>query len=1122
MRDYAAITTMAEAQQLVDTLMAGVGYVAFDVETGYTSPEPAEKRALDTFHKDFICVGFSITNDPSWARYVPLRHDSERPLDALAVWEMFRPVLETKTVIAHHKKFEDKVLRGLPAQGDAHSPIVTTLGHDSMLVARVLGDFKEVGLKALSLAVLGHTQRTFDDLFRERWTGKRQFTGAQAKRSRFNALPLEPDVIEYACEDAALCLELFQALAPKLTTEMKRVYQLERAISGLMVEAESYGVAADWGGLAEAAQRYETFRPRYETYVREEFKKEAKTPEIKNGIDTLNFGSAVQMRELLYGQLGFHTTRKTASGEYSTDAQALETLSRVHPAVRALLDLREIDNLGRRVNKWLTEYSGARDGRIHASFSQTQVVTGRFSANDPALQQLPKDWGWSTAKDSDGKPDYTGDNGSDHWSGNFRKFIRAGEGRWMGGADYSQIELRVLAGVTQEPTLLRAFKNGEDPHTATAAMMLGKPVSEVTKAERAIGKTCIAAGQLVRTDRGLVPIEDVRRTDKVWDGSEWVSHDGVIFQGVKDVLTAHGLSATPDHKIVMSDGSTVCWGYASAGRDFASAGDIGEVGRLHDGGRSDLLRRQTEEVHSALFAVRGDVREVRGERSCRQGVDLRVPESGEVSRSSRTEFERTLRRDGGALSSRIVHGQELRGSRDRGSVRVQSPLHFVGLGEPSSSDVRGRGHRPRGQRWALRVGESSAGYAATEPDQQANQRLCGVHGSEGCPSTRVALVEDRQARLPLLSDMDREDVGSGTQPSRNLESEEKWSREAVYDIVNAGPRHRFVVSDFLVLNCSFAMLYGMGPRSMAERLAVSFEEAKRLESEYKSQFTNIDTWVKLTQNAAPLHKHVTTWFGRRVPLFGIDSPLDSVRGNALRLAVNAQIQGGAADYVKLAMLRAQSMLQKAGLWGPDKVMLTMNQHDALYFEAPNEIDPNEVKKILTDAMVFEVAKMLPGVAVPIFPDFEIDWEFGTTWGGAAHWGSEPAVWDEAAQQWRVESAPPEDVTFTGALVIAEPNLPSFELIPPVVESAPEQPVGVLVVTFPFVPPPEKVQALQGLVQERPGSVPCMLTIKGMPDVWEVGCSSLTALNSAEIQWLLGSVECATVSDKDEIARRMAR
>lgn len=775
-RDYQAIRTWEELRQLREQLLEKQ-YVSFDVETGYSTAKPVEKRALDIYHPDFFVVGFSVTTDPSWARYIPLRHDNDRPFpDPQEVWEFMRPVFEGghRVTLAHHAKFEEKILRSVG--------IHPTRMADSMLLSHVTGRNKYHGLKHLSQTVLGVDQAEFGTLFEAEITAQgKKFTAAAVKRARFNTLDVTQDVVNYACDDVTLCMELFTTMWSWLSPERQRLYNVEMAISRLMCQAEEFGIGVDWRGITEAHGQYKTFVENFEQFTREGFAAMSVDPEVKTLAREANFGSTLQMRKLLYARLGMTTTRTTNKGELSTDAQALETLSRKHSAVRTLLSLREVHNLGRRLNKWLLESSESVDARMHATFSQTQVVSGRFSAADQPVQQLPKQWFWTTKYSETGEPLEEGDQGHDYWSGNFREFITADVGKSLISFDYSQIELRVLAGITQEPTLLRAFENGDDPHIATAAMMLGKPIDGVTKEDRAKGKTL-----------------------------------------------------------------------------------------------------------------------------------------------------------------------------------------------------------------------------------------------------------------------------------------------------------------------NFGILYGLGIKSLAERLAITKDEAEDLMNKYKSQFSQVASWESNARayGMAPKYDadgerqhYVTTWFGRRVPLWSAFEEDPWKASNAERLAVNAQIQGGAADYVKLAMLRSHKALEAAGLWHPDKVMLTMNQHDALTFEVDNSLDMNMVRDILREAVIFRVQDMVPDCQIQ-FPEFEVDWEVGDTWGGSYEWPDDVrAVYSEEVGYWHPETVTepaPRAMTESPSPLTApqsdEQPVPDLSITPK--PPTPQNAAPATSQTVLIAAPPSCTEAgltrLVDLVTEHPGPHPVVL------------------------------------------------
>jgi DNA polymerase-1 len=478
-KNYAFVSTLDEAKILLDKLWNDDKLIGFDIETGYNGKDRVKGSVKMDWPEQFI-VGFSITNSTDWARYVPLKHDFGPNLDPWTIWELFKELLEKKSLAMAHGKFEARNLRLLDVKGDGPA-IDVNMDHDVLLQSYALGEGMKVDLKGLVLQELGHQMMSIHSLF------SNGLTETKSQKIRFNTLDLTHAVVAYACEDSLWTLAAHNHLYPRVQAERLGIYQIEVAIAKVLVSMEATGVAVDWDALEENAQRYPLFRANMEDSVRVGFGSIA--PE---GVDVsgINFGSSKQMQKLLYDDLGMKTTRTTGSGAMSTDAQALEGLSHTYPMVKNLLNLREVDNLGKRHKGWLTDERLAFDDRVHASFNQTFVPSGRFSASGPAIQQLPKKWWWQIDPDATKEEVLQhGTNGVDYWAGNFRDYIVAAPGRTLLTYDYSQIELRVLAGLSKEPALIEAFANGTDVHTMTASQMLGIPVEKVTSEQRSRGKT---------------------------------------------------------------------------------------------------------------------------------------------------------------------------------------------------------------------------------------------------------------------------------------------------------------------------------------------------------------------------------------------------------------------------------------------------------------------------------------------------------------------------------------------------------------------------------------------------------------------------------------------------------
>jgi DNA polymerase-1 len=505
-RNFAAIDSLDTLKALVQKLQADGQPIGFDIETGYYGPNVDKGALFVDWDQQFTC-GFSITNDPTWARYVPLAHDHDTNLPEADAWEIVKPLLETMPVVCHNAKFEMRNLRALERKGRGPN-INLNVSADSALQSYVWSQFQWHGLKYLTKEIFGYDQAHISTLFPD--VAKKHL-----KALRFNVLQLNQEVIDYACDDAVWTLALDRWFAPKIASSSGRkfIYDLEMRVMPMVADMEDGGHAVDWEELNMALAFAEPFKAQMIESTRKLFAQMGEGIGVQLDTTNLNLNSAPQMRKLLYEDLGLEVTRMTKGSDKnppqpSTDKIALEGLSRKHIPVKKLVEVKQVGNLAGRLKKWSSEYSIAYDARVHASFNQVAggdfggdnegaaIGSGRFSANDPAIQQLPKRWCWTTLPNPDvnnkehmavlrEKTEF----GKHYWEGNFRDFMVAGPGCSLLGFDYSQIELRALAGLSGEPSLLAAFNEGRDIHTETASMMLGIPADQVTSKERGKGKT---------------------------------------------------------------------------------------------------------------------------------------------------------------------------------------------------------------------------------------------------------------------------------------------------------------------------------------------------------------------------------------------------------------------------------------------------------------------------------------------------------------------------------------------------------------------------------------------------------------------------------------------------------
>lgn len=466
--DFGLLTDLGQIEKLFDkmaTIEDGFGY---DIETGYSGP-PMEKYALHP--ETAFTVGVSYSGDPRWARYTPLRHDRGEMVDEVEFARLLAQLLGKGKGIAHNSFFELRHLakffrerlstdeiREAGLDEMAYFPLFS----DSMIEAYLLGEWPGVGLKALTLAVFGHQMTEFADLFPDA-------TSKQQKAQRFNTLDLDPRVVSYACEDAAWCLALSRKHRPRVKDKL--LYTVDMELVPIIAEMEDYGLQIDWQEMSRWNLRAKSFADALRLQIMKHLSKAVKEP-----VD-INLGSSQQVSTVLYDKLGLRTTRMTGSGGMSTSAPALAGLAKKHSVVQEILNYRELVKLsGSYLEKYPRDFNYAEDGRAHPSHNACFVVSGRFSVSDPAYQQFPK------------KYHYELDNGQS-FDLKFRNFLVAAPDHYLIGFDYSQVELRVLAGLSGEPALVKAYNEEVDVHQLTASLVYGIPFDEVSEDMRAVGKT---------------------------------------------------------------------------------------------------------------------------------------------------------------------------------------------------------------------------------------------------------------------------------------------------------------------------------------------------------------------------------------------------------------------------------------------------------------------------------------------------------------------------------------------------------------------------------------------------------------------------------------------------------
>ncbi len=400
-----------------------------------------ETTSLDSMQARL--VGISLATQAGHAAYIPLAHNGPgcpTQLDLDAVLTRLKPWLENPACpkLGQHVKYDRHVLAN-------HGIEVRGYAHDTMLQSYVLEVHKPHSLESLALRHLGLQGMSYEQLCGK---GVHQISFAQVDLAQ---------AARYSCEDADFTLRVHQLLWPRLQAvpELLGVYRLEMESSESLYRMERNGVLIDAQALAqqshELGQRILDLERQAHDLAGQPF----------------NLGSPKQIGEIFFQRLGLPVVKKTATGAPSTDEEVLEKLAEDYPLPKVILEHRGLSKLKGSYTDKLDTMAYPGDGRVHTHYAQAVAVTGRLSSNDPNLQNIP-------IRTPEGR--------------RVREAFVANPGSVIASADYSQIELRIMAHISQDPALLRAFHEGIDVHRATAAEVFGVEAGQVSAEQRRYAK----------------------------------------------------------------------------------------------------------------------------------------------------------------------------------------------------------------------------------------------------------------------------------------------------------------------------------------------------------------------------------------------------------------------------------------------------------------------------------------------------------------------------------------------------------------------------------------------------------------------------------------------------------
>ncbi|MGH2562557.1 MAG: DNA polymerase I [Thermomicrobiales bacterium] len=461
------VRTEEELRALVDRVRATRTY-AFDVETTSTNPMRAQ------------LVGIAIAVSPQEGYYIPVGHLDEIQLTIETVRQALDPVMTDASIsgYAHHGKYDVLVLQ-------RHGFSVTNMTFDTMIAAYLLGE-SSAGLKHLAFTRLGIQMTEISALI---GTGRNQLTMDHVPGDQAG---------DYACGDVESTYALTEELGPELGEKgvQELFSDIELPLVPVLVEMERTGIAIDSAYLAA-----------FSTEITERISE--LEHEIHGHADrSFNINSTRQLATLLFDELKLKSGRRTKTG-YSVDSDVLEAISSAHEIVPLILEYRSLGKLKSTYVDALPLEVNEETGRVHTSYNQTVAETGRLSSTNPNLQNIPI----RTELGRRVRRAFVADTRPGH---------RLFEDAVLLSADYSQIELRLMAHMSGEPFLVEAFRNGEDIHAATAAVVHAVELSEVDANMRRIAKT-VNFGLLygmqaygLSRDTGLSRAEAQQFIDQYW------------------------------------------------------------------------------------------------------------------------------------------------------------------------------------------------------------------------------------------------------------------------------------------------------------------------------------------------------------------------------------------------------------------------------------------------------------------------------------------------------------------------------------------------------------------------------------------------------------------------------
>lgn len=680
---------------------------------------------------------------------------------------------------------------------------------------------------------------------------------------------------EYAEQDARITYDIYKKQLEIADADDLRVFDNECALLHCTYKMEIDGVKVDEEYTEKAllweADQLEIAKDKFFEFskVRYENKKRILVPFFER-----------------YGE----NIKYTAKGNPSLTDDDLDSFT--SPAAKFVQNIRYHE---KRISTYFINYLDLADSNffIHPNIIQNGTATGRFSYANPNLQNIPKD-------EPDENP-YT-----------VRGCLVPEKGNIFLSFDYRQQEYRLMLDYANEAKVIREVLAGKDVHQAIAdAVRISR------KNAKTLNFACIAEGELVLTDRGLIPIEEVNTSMSLWDGVEWVNHEGVVYNGEKEVIRYEGLTATRDHIVFTEEEGEVSFERAIAGKlSMVVSGNKGTPIRVaYDNFRS-IQRGKISKSIGKMREMLRDVQYILIKYYWGEDKRLFMPKRSHARSVCKDES-----------SSYAVQTMDLNKTKmPEQEVCVVSSIRRKG--DKIKNDFKGvygffyaiyrkriakTSDRQDRQQRALRDRQHSVCDLKGKFKEYEEEQTLHIQRKTDSSSRSMGEYKERLSRI-----LPKQGTNYAASPNGEISTGypfEKTTRK-VYDIINAGPRNRFTVSDKLVHNC----LYGSGPQRIAEMLGISVREAKKLRDEYFLALPRVDKFISDVIGVSRKRGYVKNWLGRKLRNkydFGYKAP-------------NHLIQGGCGDIIKVAMVDIFKHLKSTN------IKMRLQVHDQLVFEGEEE------------------------------------------------------------------------------------------------------------------------------------------------------------------------------------------